>query len=52
MIFGKRHHGPAWRQQRKGHVNIDQLKVMSPIELGGHVLRCGECKHAARIIVA
>lgn len=43
--------GPAWRKQRKGHVYLDQLKVMSAIErcrtaeLGGHVLRCGECEH-------
>lgn len=46
-----RSHGPAWRQQRKGHVYLDQLKVMSAIErcrtaeLGGHVLRCGACEH-------
>jgi len=44
-------HGLAWRAQRKGHVYLDQLKVMSAIErcrtaeLGGHVLRCDECNH-------
>jgi len=43
--------GPAWRQQRKGHVYLDQLKVMSAIErcrtaeLGGHVLCCTACEH-------
>ncbi|MDH5219279.1 MAG: transposase zinc-binding domain-containing protein, partial [Gammaproteobacteria bacterium] len=43
--------GPAWRQQRKGHLSVDQLKVMSAIErcrtaeLGGHVLRCTACEH-------
>jgi predicted Zn-ribbon and HTH transcriptional regulator len=44
-----RSHGPAWRQARAGHVNLDQLKVMSAIELcrtaelGGHVARCADC---------
>lgn len=43
--------GPAWRQQRAGHISLGQLKVMSAIErcrsaaLGGHVLRCGDCAH-------
>ena len=39
-------HGPAWREANRGHVSLDQLKVMSAIEscrtaaLGGHVARC------------
>lgn len=42
-------HGPAWRQNRRGHLSPGQLKVMSAIEqcrsaaLGGHVLRCDAC---------
>ena len=41
-----REHGPAWREANRGHVSLDQLKVMSAIErcrtaaLGGHVARC------------
>src|SRR5450631_2760509 len=41
-----RDHGPAWRHANRGHVSLDQLKVMSAIEscrtaaLGGHVARC------------
>src|ERR1700686_5420974 len=41
-----RDHGPAWRETNRGHVSLDQLKVMSAIErcrtaaLGGHVARC------------
>jgi hypothetical protein len=41
-----RPHGPAWRETNRGHVSLDQLKVMSAIErcrtaaLGGHVARC------------
>src|SRR5438876_1765656 len=41
-----RDHGPAWREANRGHVSLDQLKVMSAIErcrtaaLGGHVARC------------
>ena len=41
-----RGHGPAWRAANRGHVSLDQLKVMSAIErcrtaaLGGHVARC------------
>ncbi|MEO0476145.1 MAG: IS91 family transposase [Planctomycetota bacterium] len=41
-----RDHGPAWRDASRGHVSLDQLKVMSAIErcrtaaLGGHVARC------------
>jgi Putative transposase/Transposase zinc-binding domain len=39
-------HGAAWRDANRGHVSLDQLKVMSAIErcrtaaLGGHVMRC------------
>lgn len=48
-----REHGAAWRDANRGHVNLDQLKVMSAIErcrtaaLGGHVLRCEDdaCAH-------
>jgi hypothetical protein len=41
-----RGHGSAWRHANRGHVSLDQLKVMSAIEscrtaaLGGHVARC------------
>src|SRR3974377_907344 len=41
-----REHGPAWREANRGHVSLDQLKVMRAIErcrtmaLGGHVARC------------
>jgi hypothetical protein len=41
-----RDHGSAWREANRGHVSLDQLKVMSAIErcrtaaLGGHVGRC------------
>jgi hypothetical protein len=27
-----RDHGPAWREANRGHVSLDQLKVMSAIE--------------------
>lgn len=46
-IFRK--HGPAWREQQRGHLSVGQLKVMTAIErcrtaaLGGHVLRCEAC---------
>ena len=46
-----RDHGAAWRTANKGHVGLDQLKVMSAIErcrtaaLGGHVARCEDCAH-------
>jgi hypothetical protein len=48
-----RDHGPAWREANRGHVSLDQLKVMSAIErcrtaaLGGHVARCENdaCQH-------
>jgi hypothetical protein len=41
-----RDHGSDWRDANRGHVSLDQLKVMSAIEscrtaaLGGHVARC------------
>ena len=46
-----RDHGPAWRRAHAGHVSLDQLKVMSAIELcrtvalGGHVARCADCAY-------
>ena len=48
-----REHGSAWRDANRGHVSLDQLKVMSAIErcrtaaLGGHVARCenSTCGH-------
>ena len=48
-----RDHGPAWRHANRGHVSLDQMKVMSAIErcrtaaLGGHVARCANlaCGH-------
>jgi hypothetical protein len=48
-----RDHGPAWREANRGHVSLDQLKVMSAIErcrtaaLGGRVARCENdaCAH-------
>jgi Putative transposase/Transposase zinc-binding domain len=48
-----RDHGFAWREANRGHVSLDQLKVMSAIErcrtaaLGGHVARCenAACGH-------
>ncbi len=46
-----RRYGPAWRDARRGHLSLPQLKVMSAIEqcrsaaLGGHVLRCESCNH-------
>src|SRR5499427_1740127 len=48
-----RGHGAAWRQTNRGHVSLDQLKVMSAIAscrtaaLGGHVARCEDCAHTA-----
>ena len=42
-------HGPAWREAKRAHLSLGQLKVMSAIEqcrsaaLGGHVLRCEGC---------
>jgi len=50
-----RDHGPAWRDANRGHVSLDQLKVMSAIErcrtaaLGGHVARCENeaCGHTS-----
>jgi hypothetical protein len=41
-----RDHGSAWREANRGHISLEQLKVMSAIErcrtaaLGGHVARC------------
>src|SRR5258708_29894141 len=48
-----RDHGPAWREANRGHVSLEQLKVMSAIERcptaapGGHVARCenAACGH-------
>jgi hypothetical protein len=45
--------GRAWRDANRGHVSLQQMKVMSAIErcrtaaLGGHVARCenGACGH-------
>jgi hypothetical protein len=43
--------GPAYRTAHAGHLNLDQLKVMSAIEtcrtaaLGGHVEACQDCGH-------
>ncbi|MBT4860340.1 MAG: IS91 family transposase [Gammaproteobacteria bacterium] len=41
--------GERWRQAHHGHISLNQLKVMSAIEicrsaeLGGHVLQCTDC---------
>jgi hypothetical protein len=51
-----RDHGPAWREANRGHVSLDQMKVMRAIErsrtaaLGGHVARCenAACGHTLR----
>jgi hypothetical protein len=46
-----RDHGPAWRAANKGHISLNQFKVMNAIErcrtaaLGGHVARCADCAH-------
>jgi hypothetical protein len=48
-----RDHGPAWRDANRGHISLEQMKVMSAIErcrtaaLGGHVARCENeaCAH-------
>jgi hypothetical protein len=46
-----RAHGPAYRGEHAGHLNLPQLKVMSAIEncrtaaLGGHVAACTKCSH-------
>jgi hypothetical protein len=48
-----RSHGAAWRCANRGHVSLEQLKVMSAIErcrtaaLGGYVAQCeiGSCGH-------
>ena len=45
-------HGPSWRAANRGHVSLDQLKVMTAIErcrtaaLGGYVARCEMCSHS------
>ena len=52
-----RDHGPAWREANRGHVSLDQLKVMTAIErcrtaaLGGHVaaLRERDVRRTTRI---
>jgi hypothetical protein len=52
-----RRHGPEWREANRGHVSLEQLKVMSAIErcrtaaLGGYVARC-ENENCAHSIVA
>ena len=46
-----RAHGPAYRREHAGHLNLPQLKVMSAVEncptaaLGGHVAACTKCDH-------
>ena len=46
-----RAHGPAYRHENAGHLNLPQLKGMSAIEncrtaaLGGHVAACTKCGH-------
>ncbi|MDG2258439.1 MAG: IS91 family transposase [Paracoccaceae bacterium] len=46
-----RAHGPVYRRDLAGHLNLPQLKVMSAIEacrtaaLGGHVAACTKCDH-------
>lgn len=46
-----RAHGPAYRREQTGHLNLPQLKVMSAVEncrtaaLGGHVAACTKCDH-------
>ena len=46
-----RAHGPAYRREHAGKLNLLQLKVMSAIEtcrtaaLGGHVAACTKCGH-------
>jgi predicted Zn-ribbon and HTH transcriptional regulator len=43
--------GAAYRSTNKGHISLDQLKVMNAIErcrtaaLGGHVARCEDCAY-------
>ena len=51
-----REHGPVWRETNRGHVSLDQLKVMSAIErcrtvaLGGHVARCENAAYGHTLI--
>ena len=52
-----RRHGAAWREANRGHVSLEQLKVMSAIErcrtaaLGGYAARC-ENENCAHTLVA
>ena len=52
-----RDHGPAWREANRGHISLEQMKVMTAIErcrtaaLGGHVARC-ENEGCAHTIIA
>jgi hypothetical protein len=52
-----RDHGPAWREANRGHISLEQLKVMSAIErcrtaaLGGFVARC-ENENCAHTVIA
>jgi hypothetical protein len=52
-----RDHGPAWREANRGHISLEQMKVMSAIErcrtaaLGGHVARC-ENEACAHTVIA
>src|SRR5499427_5258209 len=51
-----RDQGPAWRDANRGHISLEQLKVMSAIErcrtaaLGGHVARCENAGCAYTVI--
>ena len=48
-----RDNGPAWRHANRGHISLEQMKVMTAIErcrtaaLGGHVAQCenADCRH-------
>jgi hypothetical protein len=46
-----RDHCAAWRAANKGHISLNQFKVMNAIErcrtaaLGGHVAQCEDCDH-------
>src|SRR5262249_23482581 len=48
-----RDHGSAWREANRGHISLEQMKVMSaigrcrPAALGGFVARCDneKCGH-------
>jgi len=51
-----RDHGPAWREANRGHISLEQMKVMNAIErcrtaaLGGHVARCENAGCAYTVI--